>query len=197
MAASRTIVRAIWDGPFKIGELRQPVSVGDVLLKIFETLWRAIICIFTLVLVLGAGLGLWLLVIEPTFFPPAKDVVRTTSWFDDGEGVLPPVTRSVRSGETCPPRATAAETASLQRRYPIQVQFWNDGNKPVTDLSFSLEGRLPGRSTNEVIGGSWLKYDGIIPPERGMVSCFAASVREGVNPRVLDYEAAVWKATYQ
>lgn len=32
--------RAIWNGPFYIGKLERPVSVGDAIMKILETLWR-------------------------------------------------------------------------------------------------------------------------------------------------------------
>lgn len=35
--------RAIWNGPFYIGRLTRPVSVGDVLMKLLETLWRVIL----------------------------------------------------------------------------------------------------------------------------------------------------------
>ncbi|MNE31317.1 hypothetical protein D3C87_1296240 [compost metagenome] len=30
----------IWNGPFFIGKLSQPVSVGDAIMKVLETLWR-------------------------------------------------------------------------------------------------------------------------------------------------------------
>lgn len=33
--------RAIWNGPFYIGPIARPISVGDVLMKLLETLWRA------------------------------------------------------------------------------------------------------------------------------------------------------------
>lgn len=32
---------AIWNGPFHIGKLSRPVSVGDVMMKVLETVWRA------------------------------------------------------------------------------------------------------------------------------------------------------------
>ena len=37
-----SILGAIWNGPFDVGKLTQPVSVGDVLLKILEVLWRGL-----------------------------------------------------------------------------------------------------------------------------------------------------------
>lgn len=37
------LLRAVWRGPFYIGELTQPVSVGDVLMKVLETIWRGVV----------------------------------------------------------------------------------------------------------------------------------------------------------
>lgn len=37
--------RAIWNGPFYIGPLTRPVSVGDVLMKVLETAWRGAVLI--------------------------------------------------------------------------------------------------------------------------------------------------------
>jgi hypothetical protein len=37
--------RAIWNGPFFIGPLTRPVSVGDVMMKVLETAWRAAVLI--------------------------------------------------------------------------------------------------------------------------------------------------------
>ena len=39
----------VWDGPFKTPRLEQPISVGWVLLKILETVWRAVIIVLLLV----------------------------------------------------------------------------------------------------------------------------------------------------
>ena len=44
--------RKIWDGPFYIGRLSRPVSVGDAIIKVLETLWRASIILITIVLLL-------------------------------------------------------------------------------------------------------------------------------------------------
>lgn len=56
-AEKKGLVRAVWDGPFYIGPLSRPVSVGDVLLKTLETLWRAILSIVALLVVGGLGIG--------------------------------------------------------------------------------------------------------------------------------------------
>ena len=49
-------LRAVWNGPFYIGELAQPVSVGDVLMKVLETAWRAAV-----IVIVGVGAAVaWL-----------------------------------------------------------------------------------------------------------------------------------------
>jgi hypothetical protein len=35
------IIRKTWAGPFSAGPLSHPVTVGDALLKLFQTIWRA------------------------------------------------------------------------------------------------------------------------------------------------------------
>lgn len=74
MAAEiKGIMRAIWNGPFYIGPLSRPVSVGDVLLKALETLWRAILSMVVLLIAGGLGIAAWVQIVEPTFFPPPEN----------------------------------------------------------------------------------------------------------------------------
>lgn len=37
------ILRAVWNGPFHIGKLERPVSMGDAVMKVLETAWRAVV----------------------------------------------------------------------------------------------------------------------------------------------------------
>ena len=37
--------RVIWNGPFYIGKLERPVSVGDAIMKVLETAWRGAVII--------------------------------------------------------------------------------------------------------------------------------------------------------
>ena len=37
--------RAIWNGPFYIGRLERPVTVGEAVMKVLETAWRAAVLI--------------------------------------------------------------------------------------------------------------------------------------------------------
>lgn len=48
-------LRKIWDGPFKTPQLAQPIAVGWVLLKLFETVWRLflILCLLAALAIFG------------------------------------------------------------------------------------------------------------------------------------------------
>ena len=48
--------RAVWNGPFYVGPLTRPISVGDVLMKLLETLWRAAVIMVAAVAALLAML---------------------------------------------------------------------------------------------------------------------------------------------
>jgi hypothetical protein len=56
-------LRKVWDGPFKTPPLQQPISVGWVLLKIFESLWRLflVVCL----LVASGLLAIWISTLNP------------------------------------------------------------------------------------------------------------------------------------
>lgn len=48
------VLSAIWNGPFHIGQLERPVSLGDAVMKVLETAWRAaLIGLAALVLFVG------------------------------------------------------------------------------------------------------------------------------------------------
>ena len=179
-AEKKGLVRAVWNGPFYIGPLSRPVSVGDVLLKTLETLWRAILSIVVLLVVGGLGIAAWVQVIEPTFFPPLKTQISATATYDDGSAKLPPTI-----GEKpfrCSPD------------YPIRIAFKNDSKATIGHLNFSIEGRPANRSDNVVEGATWRQTDLIIPAGRTAIFCWAVSVQEGFDPKALDYKIEVWGA---
>lgn len=182
MAADKKgLARAVWDGPFHIGPLSRPVSVGDVLLKALETLWRAIISIVLVLFVGGFGIAAWVQILEPAFFPPLKSQISATAKYDDGSAKLPP--------------AIGAPPFRCSSEYPIRVTFKNNSKATVGHLDFSIEGRLPNRSSNVVQGSEWRRADAIIPAGYTWQSCWAVSVEQGMAPEILDYSIDVWRAT--
>ena len=175
------LVRAIWNGPFYIGPLSRPVSVGDVLLQTLETLWRAILSIVLLLIVGGLGIAAWVQIIEPTFFPPLKTQIIATATFDDGSAKLPP--------------AIGEKPFRCSPDYPIRVAFKNNSKTTIGHLDFSIEGRPANRSDNVVEGASWRQADTIIPAGYTWQSCWAVSVGQGLSPETLDYKVSIWGAT--
>lgn len=175
------LVRAVWNGPFYIGPLSRPVSVGDVLLKTLETLWRAILSIVVLLVVGGLGIAAWVQVIEPTFFPPLKAHIGATATYDDGSAKLPP--------------AIGAKPFRCSPDYPIRIAFKNNSKTTIGHLDFSIEGRPANRSDNVLEGSSWRQTDTIIPAGYTWQSCWAVSVGQGLSPETLDYKVSIWRAT--
>lgn len=181
MAVKSRLIRAVWNGPFYIGPLSRPVSVGDVLLKTLEVLWRMVISTVVLILIIALGIAAWVQLIEPTFFPPLKAQISATAIYDDGTKEWPPSLNGKRF--RCTPD------------YPIQVEFRNQSKTTIGHLDFAIEGRPANRSDNVVQQAAWMQSDEIIPPGYSWQGCWAVTVPEGVSPRSLDYKVVVWGAT--
>jgi hypothetical protein len=181
MAEKKTLLRAVWDGPFYIGPLSRPVSVGDVLLKALETLWRSVLSIVVLLVVGAVGIAAWVQVIEPTFFPPLKSQIKATAEYDDGSAKLPP--------------PLMGEPFRCTPDYPIKITFSNRSKEAIGQLSFSIEARPANRSDNVAEGVSWQQADAIIPAGHTWYSCWSAAVKQGFAPETLDYTVEVLSAT--
>jgi hypothetical protein len=180
-AEKRGLMRAVWNGPFHIGPLSRPVSVGDVLLKVLETLWRAVLSIIILMVVVALGIAAWVQIIEPTFFPPLKTRINVVATYDDGSANLPP--------------AIGGKPFRCSSDYPLKIAFTNNSKVSIGHLDFSIEGRAANRSDNVVEGAGWRQADTIIPAGYTWQSCWAVSVQPGYDAKALDYNVEVWSAT--
>jgi len=56
-------LRGVWDGPFRTPPLAQPITVGWVVLKLFETLWRLLL--IACILIGLAIVGIWISSLNP------------------------------------------------------------------------------------------------------------------------------------
>ena len=181
---NRSIVRKIWDGPFYIGPLSRPVSVGDVLLKALETLWRTLLSLVAIAVVLVAGVVAWLEVIQPMVFPPLEKQIDVEVSYDDGSVREPPIVGpSDQQPFHCSPD------------FPLKIAFFNRSQKPISKIRFSVEGRAVNRSTNVVEYGSWRESDTIIPAGYTWKSCWAVSVEEGYDAKTLNYKIEIFGVT--
>jgi hypothetical protein len=183
-----SILRSIWNGPFFVGKLTQPVSVGDVLLKILEVIWRAIIS------TIGLGLSItgYVYYIHPGLFPPVKDSVSGSAIYAVD---LPPVVKTVSlDGKPLEPSKEEIEKTPCSREFPLRVSFFNEGSKTISRIDFDVEGYAQGFSTNYVDGIGYAPSERIIRPGQGWSSCYGVSTKNGVNPGQLEYKVVIWSA---
>jgi hypothetical protein len=64
----RKVLRSIWNGPFVAPPVPAPVTVGWVLLKICETIWRFVVAVISAAILIACSVWVWSLL-----NPPLKD----------------------------------------------------------------------------------------------------------------------------
>jgi hypothetical protein len=141
------VVRSIWRWPFYVGPLVRPVSTGDALLKFLETIWRAIVIAFALILASALFVVLAIIWENANRPPSLSEVVRATVKED----------RKVCN----------------DANFPLLVAFDNPSERSVENINFKIEAREPGHSTDlssELV--SW-ESDQIIPPKSIGRSCWS------------------------
>ena len=183
---SKRIIRLIWNGPFHIGKLSPPVSVGDALLKVLETAWRLFLVAISLLIAIGLSLAAWIYVIEPIFFPPLKDQISVKVTFDDGSGPPPIIARSV-GGEPRKPFRCSAD-------FPLKIEFTNESSETIGRIGFSIEGYAPARSRNLVQNGGWREADAVIPAGYKGQACWSVELEDGSEPNELTYHVEIISA---
>lgn len=191
-----SILKSIWNGPFYIGKLAQPVSVGDVLLKIMEVLWRGIITIVGLLLGVAAAIAGYIYVITPVFFPPAKESLEASAAYTAGNVQPPPLVSTVIDGAPTIPSKQEFEQAPCDPKYPVRVTIYNNGDKPVSKMRFYLEGYQPNLSTNFVDQIISYTSDSIIRPGHGWSNCYSVNTRDQVDPKKLSFKVDLLDAAF-
>lgn len=177
------LIRRVWNGPFYIGVLQQPASIGDVLLKILEVLWR-------IFLILAATLAIffaYFALVHDQLFPPLREKVEADVIFD------PAVSPQFQ------PDRTFEENISLTAPWchgerPIRLVLFNRSDAEVVGTTFSIEAFESGLSKNVILDGGWLTSDQIIPPGEHRISCLRLNYAAGVDPSKLRYEVEMLSA---
>lgn len=164
----KRIIRSIWNGPFHIGPLASPVSVGDVLLKVLQTAWRAIVLsalVLLLLVALVLGAVAWEDHLKDKFFPPLETVVSAeVRHYSD-----PGISRILENAD-----GTANVAFPCMNEYPLSVTFSNGSDRPVGRLAFAIRAYVPGRTSNVLIGAEELEAAAIILPGHKWQTCFSA-----------------------
>lgn len=191
-----TIIRSIWNGPFYVGKLVQPVSVGDVFLKILEVLWRALVVIVGIVAGGAATIAAYYFVVSPLLFPPVKDKVVGTAFYAANLPEPPPVVSvTPAGGEPALPTKEEIQKQPCPKLFPIRITIQNDNDEAVTDVSFDLKGYASGFSANYVRDWGYRSSDRIMPPGGGWSQCYAVSVASPMKPEDLTYKVELWSAS--
>lgn len=195
-------VRAVWNGPFHVGKISRPVSVGDALLKLLETLWRAAVAAVAIILTIIATIWAWVEHLSPTLFPPLANSIMAEATYDDGQEPRPPAI--VQIVVPAPPMAkeTAARVAANEEarkrflnmrcspEYPIMIEFHNRSKKTVRRVSFAIKAFKPNHSTN-LSHAHYLESDAIIEPGYRVKSCWNAGIYPTDQPAGLSYSVEV------
>jgi hypothetical protein len=164
----------VWNGPFYVGKLTRPVSLGDALMKVLETVWRgAILFAIVIAAIVAAAVG--------------ADAINDANL---GEPRLSELEPSI-----------TAYTKPCDDAMPLGVQVMNHSNRTVQHVTLRLEARRAGRSTDLVSYlGRDLQMDNIIPPGEGYGYCWTlpelTGLEAGENPRSLVWSVKVADATW-
>lgn len=153
-------IRAVWNGPFHVGKLQQPVKIGDVAAKVLETVWRAgviLSCVISIALLVS---GVSHMIREAQ----REQMVRESRNYDAAVSY----DRRLRISVTHP----AAECPAGR---PINVTVSNLSNDHISWYRYSFGARYEGRSTNLLLGeeGAYATSDYILSPRSSLSYCHA------------------------
>ena len=142
----RDVWRKIWNGPFYVGELEQPISMGAAFLKVFEVAWRIFII---------AVIGAILLVGVITLL-----IVREDHKNEERRRLEAKVTLSgVLASTACP----------IPGSFLLFIK--NGSDRPITSVSFSVIGYMPdGRSIQET-ADLYLYQETRVEPRQDVAVC--------------------------
>ncbi|GLT02988.1 hypothetical protein GCM10007897_44250 [Sphingobium jiangsuense] len=171
------VCRTIWNGPFYIGKVTRPASVGDVLMKLLETAWRLVVS----AALLAGVVSIWFGYLNDKLFPPLKDQIEISASWDDGTMVSLPPKIGVK----------ADTPLKCEGNWPVRVQFFNRSSKTVSLVAFSIQAHQPNRSMDVSEYTPTRESDVIIPPRMGYSQCWSVPIKPGYDPSKLIYEANV------
>lgn len=164
-ARFRRAARAVWNGPFWIGPLTRPVSTGDAILKVLETIWKGIVVL--LAAALSVGMAAWTYNLVASLFTarPLNELILGKARYD---------------------------VKACEKEFPILVELENRSKLTLGKVSFHLIVRQPGRSTDLNDELSDWDSDAVIPPSTRAWACWTVpELSEKLDPSVLQYSVKV------
>lgn len=165
---ARRAARAVWSGPFAIGPLTQPVSLGAALLRLLEVIWKFGIAVLVGVITALAMAAVW----EPI------------------DRMINPSLESQLAGEA------HFDPQSCSKEFPVVVIVRNRSNRVLASAQIDLVVRQPGRSTNLNKEPSF-DWDAIVQPGKANALCYRFPTDIADDPKTLEYSVNIWSALPQ
>lgn len=165
------LTRSIWRGPFYVGPLVRPVSTGDAILKVMETIWRFIVIFFVLGVVAAIFLIFMILWENTNRQPSISDIVKVSV---------------VQNRKVC-----------IDPAYPLLVKFDNPSHKTVKNIHFTIVVQEQGHSNNLNAELASRESDQIIPPKSFGTQCWSKPDLKAQPARPLVYSANIDYGSWQ
>lgn len=156
MSKLLSATQAIWNGPFYVGKLEQPVKLGDVVLKVLETVWRGGVLVSVAALV---AIGVYTAIDIKKDWDSEKFINHDPALSLDGR---------LRMAVTYP-------DSGCDSNKPVGVKITNLSNDRIDWYKWSFAANYEGHSTNLLWGkdGSYFDNDLVISPRGSVEFCHA------------------------
>jgi hypothetical protein len=163
----KSVIISIWNGPFHIGELSRPVSVGEAILKIFESIWRLLVSLIVLISTAAASVALYYRFFQEK---PIKTQIMGRVLYD---------------------------IKACSKEYPLAAIFKNNSNHTVTKIHFKIEINAIGRSSNLNSKNNEYLSDMILPPgAEGGICVSSPALDRPINDAVVFYTPIISYAEF-
>lgn len=137
----KRMLGAVWSGPFSLGPLKRPATVGDIIAKMLEVIWKSLMALVAAALAIGATVGVASLWTQAT--SPQPSDIQLIAKARDPE---------------CDPDL------------PFSITATNESSSTVSSLTYSIQATEEGRSTNLVKRYAW-ESDFLISPGKTVAWC--------------------------
>ncbi len=160
--------RAVWSGPFAIGPIAQPISLGAALLRILEVIWK-----FGIAALVAAVMAIAL--------------VLAGEKIDE---ILNPTLESQIVGKAL----FAPENCS--KEFPILVMLHNNSRRTLASARIQLVVTRSGFSTN-LNNDDYIFSDAIVQAGKDIGLCYGMPTNITDDPKTLEYSVKIWDASRQ
>lgn len=156
----QNMFKAMWRGPFFLGQLDGPVTLGVALLKLFDVIWKALIALVLASVAFSVCLSIYLL----------YESYRENSLISN-------IKMKVKYDEVI-----------CSHEYPLLISLENQTGNTVVKVDFNIESRYQNRSTN-LTPFAPMVWDNIVKNSEIGTSCWKVPDEVSSYPKDLSYSA--------